>query len=172
MSLLSRNGDTQAATLPEFEDFARTLPSSTLLGVDGFRTGLVPLGDAVCRINPAYGQGMTVAAQEARLLRAVLGDAPDLDSVPRRFLCGLAQILDEPWAAAETDFIYPRTQGTRPPGLAERLRRQSALLRVAAEDSEAHRLMIEVQHLARSAQALHAPQFRDRLERYMQSEAR
>jgi len=197
VSLLSRNGDTQATTLPEFEDFARTLPSSTLsdlicgaevvqppvrfafpesirrdfLGVDDFPTGLVPLGDAVCRINPAYGQGMTVAAQEARLLRMVLGTARDLDSVPRQFFCGLAPILDEPWAAAGTDFIYPRTQGTRPPGLSERLRKQTALLRLAADDPEMHRHMIEVQHLTRSPQAPQARPFRDRLEAYMQLQA-
>ena len=114
---------------------------------------------------------MTVAAQEARLLRTVLGDSPDLDSVPRRFFRGLAQILEEPWAAAGTDFLYPRTHGTAPPGLPERLRRQSALLRLAADDPEMHRYMIEVQHLARSPQALQTSPLRDRLEASMRSQA-
>jgi 2-polyprenyl-6-methoxyphenol hydroxylase-like FAD-dependent oxidoreductase len=37
------------------------------------------MGDAICRFNPVYGQGMTVASQEANLLSELLqtldGDA-------------------------------------------------------------------------------------------------
>jgi 2-polyprenyl-6-methoxyphenol hydroxylase-like FAD-dependent oxidoreductase len=40
-----------------------------------FPRGLLPVGDAFCRFNPIYGQGMTVAAQEACLLRSVLSTA-------------------------------------------------------------------------------------------------
>ena len=196
VSLLSRNGDTQAATLPEFADFARTLPSSTLLevisgaevvqpparfafpdsvrrdflSVSGFPAGLVPLGDAVCRINPAYGQGMTVAAKEAVFLQELLRDSTDLYELHQRFLAGLDQILDEPWAAGSADFIYPRTQGTPTADFHRRMRRQSALLRLAADDPAAHRVMIEVQHLARSADALDETQFQRRLQTYMQPE--
>ena len=75
--------------------------------------GLIPIGDAVCRFNPIYAQGMTVAAQEALLLRDLLGrDAPPA----RRFFRRAARLVDRPWAvAAGSDLRFPQVTGHRPP---------------------------------------------------------
>src|SRR5262249_62018225 len=58
--------------------------------LDGFPKGLLPMGDAVCRFNPVYGQGMSVAAQEAcalrRFLTARAGERDPLDRLARAFL--------------------------------------------------------------------------------------
>ena len=35
--------------------------------------GMLPVADAICRYNPVYGQGMSVAALEACILRQLLG---------------------------------------------------------------------------------------------------
>jgi hypothetical protein len=82
-------------------------------------TGLLPLGDSICRFNPIYGQGMSVAAQEAfalyRLLnsRRALGDP--LVGLSGDFFEGAFPLIDAHWAiAASLDFVYPQTRGQRP----------------------------------------------------------
>jgi hypothetical protein len=74
-------------------------------------TGLLVTGDAVCSFNPQYGQGMSVAALEALVLRTELtGGEPD----PRRFFHHIAQVIDGPWnISAGTDLAFPGVQGTR-----------------------------------------------------------
>ena len=52
-----------------------------------FPRGLVPLGDSVCRFNPVFGQGMSVAIQEAAVLAQLFasrrGRAELLDGLRR-----------------------------------------------------------------------------------------
>jgi 2-polyprenyl-6-methoxyphenol hydroxylase-like FAD-dependent oxidoreductase len=75
-------------------------------------TGLLVLGDAVCCLNPVYGQGMTVAAQEALALRGALGDgrAPDA----HRFFREIARIVASPWGIATGgDLSFAHATGRR-----------------------------------------------------------
>ncbi|MCB9766488.1 MAG: hypothetical protein H6739_42330 [Alphaproteobacteria bacterium] len=66
----------------------------------------VALGDAVCRFNPRFGQGMTIAALSASLLGEHL-DQQDLDRAPvqaaQRFQRRLASLHDLPWRLATSD---------------------------------------------------------------------
>ncbi|WP_298461008.1 NAD(P)/FAD-dependent oxidoreductase [uncultured Cellulomonas sp.] len=61
--------------------------------------GLLVVGDALCAFNPIYGQGVTVAAQEAMLLRRALarGWRPGAE---RRLLRGFARVVALPWGIA------------------------------------------------------------------------
>jgi 2-polyprenyl-6-methoxyphenol hydroxylase-like FAD-dependent oxidoreductase len=40
--------------------------------LDRFPERLLPLGDVICRFNPAFGQGMSVAVQEAGALKGLI----------------------------------------------------------------------------------------------------
>ncbi len=98
-----------------------------------FPRGLVPVGDAICRFNPLYGQGMSVAAMEARLLDQMLKrrhDSPDpFDGFAPEFFNQIQPLLATPWSVAENDFIFPKTRGERPADFDRRLRYGAALLK-------------------------------------------
>jgi 2-polyprenyl-6-methoxyphenol hydroxylase-like FAD-dependent oxidoreductase len=120
--------------------------------LEAFPRGLLPFGDGVCRFNPVYGQGMSVAAQEACLLHRLLEtravkDDP-LAGLAAAFLTEAQALIEGPWAmAAVPDFIHPETRGQRPPDFEGTLKFGLALTRLAARDAAVHKLMLEVQHL-------------------------
>jgi hypothetical protein len=79
-----------------------------------FPRGYLVFGDAICSFNPVYGQGMTVAAQEAALLRQCL-EAGDAD-LARRFFAAAKGAIDVPWdIAVGNDLRHPKVQGPRSP---------------------------------------------------------
>ncbi|SAK64436.1 Putative epoxidase LasC [Caballeronia catudaia] len=81
-----------------------------------FPKGYLAFGDAICSFNPVYGQGMTVAAEEALTLhRCMRTGSTDL---ARRFFGAAARIVDIPWdIAVGNDLRNPRVEGARPPML-------------------------------------------------------
>lgn len=80
-----------------------------------FPAGYLVVADALCSFNPVYGQGMTVAALEALLLRRLLSrQAPD--RLARQFFRGAARIIDGPWSiSVGTDLRFPEVPGRRSP---------------------------------------------------------
>jgi 2-polyprenyl-6-methoxyphenol hydroxylase-like FAD-dependent oxidoreductase len=77
-----------------------------------FPERLLLVGDGVCSFNPVYGQGMTVAALEALVLRRHLrrGQPPR----PRPFFRDIAKVIDAPWAiAGGGDLAWPGVEGRR-----------------------------------------------------------
>ena len=193
------NGDSAPTDLESFRDYARSLRTSTafeairhseLQGeltrfafpqsyrrhferMRAFPRGLLPIADSICRINPSFGQGMSVAAKEAVLLGQILdrlSGLPDpLNDLVSTFLGRLDTMLADPWAAAAQDYVYQHLASVRPPGFAEQLRFQAALTRLAAEDPAVHKLMTEVGQLLRPSSVLRESPVAERLARVMQA---
>jgi 2-polyprenyl-6-methoxyphenol hydroxylase-like FAD-dependent oxidoreductase len=76
-------------------------------------SGLLVVGDAICSFNPIYGQGMTVAAMDALVLRDCLRDGgADLS---RRFFASAAKWIGVAWQmAVDSDLALPEVEATRP----------------------------------------------------------
>lgn len=138
ISLIGLRGDHPPRELGPFLDFLATLPlpevhraavSAEPAGppasfhypasvrhryerVKSFPDGLIVLGDGFASFNPIYGQGMTVAAIGADLLRRHIGRHAAVR--PAAFLRELAGQVAAPWALATgTDLAFPETEGTR-----------------------------------------------------------
>jgi 2-polyprenyl-6-methoxyphenol hydroxylase-like FAD-dependent oxidoreductase len=129
--------------------------------LDAFPRGLLPIADAICRFNPVYGQGMSVAAQEACLLRELLeGLAVHGNSIAGlapAFFAGVQTLIETPWAVATLDFVFPETRGQRPADFEAALKFGIALTRLAAEDPDVHKLTAEVQNLLKPRSAYRDP---------------
>jgi 2-polyprenyl-6-methoxyphenol hydroxylase-like FAD-dependent oxidoreductase len=127
--------------------------------LDNLPDGLLPIGDSICRFNPVYGQGMSVAAKEAVLLRNLLGEraseSDPLRGLAREFLTEAKPVIETPWSmAAIPDFAYPDTRGDRPADLQQKLQFSDALARLCMRDEAVQRLAIEVWHMLKPYSAL------------------
>jgi 2-polyprenyl-6-methoxyphenol hydroxylase-like FAD-dependent oxidoreductase len=187
--LVSRGADRSPTNEDAFIGFSQDLPTSTTYDVinrgkrrgeisrysfpesrrrhfnrmTAFPRGLVPLGDSVCKLNPVYAHGMTVAAKEAVVLREVLreyasNDDP-LDGLSCDYLQRIESVIDDPWAMSSVpDLVYPDTRGQRPENLRQMLEYQVALSNAATRDPVLHKLCVEVRDLVKPASAVHSPE--------------
>jgi 2-polyprenyl-6-methoxyphenol hydroxylase-like FAD-dependent oxidoreductase len=98
-----------------------------------FPAGVVVIGDALCSLNPLYGQGMTTAAVQALTLHDCLRDG-DTD-LPRRFFTAAAGHIGPVWAMNAANDQPPSAAGTPGP-LRRRIGRwtTSAALQAATSD--------------------------------------
>jgi 2-polyprenyl-6-methoxyphenol hydroxylase-like FAD-dependent oxidoreductase len=102
--------------------------------------GLIVTGDAVCALNPIYGQGMTVSAMDAMALQDCLAqEAGDFSAdFEQRFQSTLATTVADAWTISTGEDL--RWPGVRLSGAAERpgqglIRRyMDLLLRQAVDD--------------------------------------
>jgi 2-polyprenyl-6-methoxyphenol hydroxylase-like FAD-dependent oxidoreductase len=129
--------------------------------LDSFPRGLLPIGDAICCFNPVYGQGMSIAAMEACLLKRLLdnsGKSGDpIAELASTFFQEMQALIETPWSVATLDFAFPQTRGRRPADIEMTLKFGMALTRLAAEDPAIHKLTLEVQHLLKPRSVYREP---------------
>ncbi|WP_051786819.1 MULTISPECIES: NAD(P)/FAD-dependent oxidoreductase [Streptomyces] len=123
--------------------------------------GWVLIGDAVCSLDPIYGQGMSTAAQQA----AALADCLDRSSgIDRAFTRSYFRAATLPVAMAWSitvggDFAYAGTTGRKPPGT-DLLNRYMARVNIAAQhDATVCIRFSEVAGLIRRPEWLLTPAF-------------
>jgi 2-polyprenyl-6-methoxyphenol hydroxylase-like FAD-dependent oxidoreductase len=137
--------------------------------VEGLPEGVLAIGDAVCRLNPIYGQGMTVAVKEAvilgQLLQARRGQPDPPGGLGGEFFAAIQPLIGAAWSSsAIPDFVHPLTRGERPEDLPQKLGFMAALYRLAAIDPAVHVLVSSARHLLGDAQQLNDPALLRRLE--------
>jgi 2-polyprenyl-6-methoxyphenol hydroxylase-like FAD-dependent oxidoreductase len=140
--------------------------------LEEFPRGLLPFGDSICRFNPVYGQGMSVAAQEASSLHGLLqkraNESNALTGLASAFFSEAAALIETPWAlAAVPDLAHPKAEGERPEDLEHRVAFSEALNQLAAEDPAVHKLLFEVLHLLKPRSALNEPDLVERVKAVM-----
>jgi 2-polyprenyl-6-methoxyphenol hydroxylase-like FAD-dependent oxidoreductase len=129
--------------------------------------GLALVGDALCALNPVYGQGMSVAAMEGPVLarwlrgrstrRALAAGAPPPTAGLLRDLARTARL---PWfLATAEDVRIESVIGAPPPGRFESIARRyvDELFAVAIRDQRTMLRFIEVNQLVRPPIALLDP---------------
>ena len=131
--------------------------------------GVLPVADALCRFNPIHGQGMSVAAKQARLLQAVSRRAaaePDrIAALQTGFMAEVASVLETPWnMSTSADLAFPATRGERPETFEEARQFEAAVFRAAVADPVIHRATMEVAQLLQPQSLLHEPEIMRRIE--------
>ena len=126
-----------------------------------FPTGLLPIGDSICSLNPMYGQGITVCAQEAMALAESLAGALAENTgrgLREVYLRRITPIVDAAWLLTTgSDFIYPETTGT-PPAFAKLLGWYlGRVLHLSASSPLVMKRFLEVVHFQKPVRALMSP---------------
>jgi 2-polyprenyl-6-methoxyphenol hydroxylase-like FAD-dependent oxidoreductase len=151
--------DFLARATPIGEPIVTTYPASVRSRYERlklFPRNLLVVGDALCSFNPIFGQGMSVAALEAKLLDRQF----DLGCFsPTNFFRAAAKIVDAPWnIVATSDLQFEGVQGDRGIGFALLSTLLPRLITAASRNSEVALSLIRVLQLAAPNYHLLSPQ--------------
>lgn len=117
---------------------------------------LLCIGDVLCSLNPIYGQGMTVAAIQALLLRQELRHRTSLSGLAGRYQRRAARSLWLPWLmATSTDLNWNPAQAPLTARFANWY--FARILQVATNDCDVYRRFFLAGHMLKSPTVLLHP---------------
>ncbi len=123
-----------------------------------FPEGLLVFGDAICSFNPVYGQGMSVAALQATVLRRALNRGTD--RLAPRFFRAASRRIEVAWRmAAGGDLALPEVPGPRPAGVRLTNAYVARVMAAAEHDPAVTRRFVQVSSLLAPPFALLSPGF-------------
>lgn len=118
--------------------------------------GLLVFGDAISSFNPIYGQGMTVAALEAEVLRDCLRKGNR--NLTRRFYRKSSKKIEVAWrTAVSSDLMLPQIPGRRPLSLRVMNSYMHRVLTAAETDSSVAQQFFRVVWMLDGPSALFRP---------------
>ncbi len=126
----------------------RTMPPCTVV-----------LGDALCSVDPVFGQGMAVTALSAKILRDCARETGgDPARLAARFLRRCPEAYQTAWQLSTSeDFRYPEVRGKRPFGLGFLHWYTERVHRLTSVDEEVYRQFGRVMHLLDAPTSLFRP---------------
>jgi 2-polyprenyl-6-methoxyphenol hydroxylase-like FAD-dependent oxidoreductase len=130
--------------------------------LDRFLGGFLAIGDALCCLNPVYGQGMSAAAAEAQVLRALLRDGRE--DIARRFFQTTAEFVDIAWTTVlGNDLRWLGAEASRAPELERAGEYMDAFRAAAADDPVLSSALVRVLNMVDPPSSLRAPDLQERV---------
>lgn len=119
--------------------------------------GLLVAGDSICRIDPVFGQGMSIAAVEALAIREFFTEASIPGSL-KKLQKKLSKIVAPIWSMVLCeDFRYPGVKGKKPFGLGFQQWYVKRIFQLSAVNRPIYQDFIKVMNLTGSALILFKP---------------
>jgi 2-polyprenyl-6-methoxyphenol hydroxylase-like FAD-dependent oxidoreductase len=185
ISLFGWCGENAAASDEAFLEFARRLPRPEIADLiatsertsplrqfhykearlnhyeklSRFPPATIVLGDALCSVDPVFGQGMTVAALSADLLdECAKSCGGSVEGLARRFRRETARAYGTAWSLSTTeDLRYPEASGVRPLGTRFAHYYTRRVHELTATDADVALRFARVMHLLAEPKALFHP---------------
>ena len=129
--------------------------------------GYLPVGDNIAHLNPLGGQGMSVAAVHAEILRERLTARTDngsgLEGFSKEFVRDAVNASAAAWRIVTMrDLQHPSTKGKRPENFEEMRNIMRGIDRLVLEDADIHHLTLKVRNMIAEPSVLRAPEMVER----------
>lgn len=147
---------------PASEVYVHRFPDSTRRDFDRlsrFPAGLVAVGDAVASFNPAYAQGMSVAAMHAVALDGWLREPGAAEGSAYPYFRRVREVVDDAWHLSATQDRYlPHVNAAKPFGYQLRRAIDEAVRSATVTDEVVHRVFLNVMNMTATPDRLRRPE--------------